>query len=446
MIHMETNAQALYLIDRLNKAGFEAYLVGGCVRSWLLGNEPNDWDIATSATPQQVHDHLSDIQLIDTGIQHGTVSALVEDSRFEITTFRCEGPYLDARRPSSVLFVHSITEDLARRDFTINAMAYHPQHGLVDPFGGRQDLDQKLLRAVGEPAVRIKEDALRIMRALRFASTLGLSIVPDLAQALHKHRESLGLIAAERIRDELMNMLVGENILAVLLEYPDVLAVPIPEIEPGIGFDQHTPYHCYGVWEHTAYAIAASVPDPLVRLTLLFHDVGKPAQFVMDEDGAGHFYGHDSLSAELATTRLRALRFDADTVKAVYSLIKWHGVKLRAENIPRWLNRLGIEGLRNLIEVKRGDILAHSELHRQERLIGLDEAQQALEEYLTKEPCFTRASLAVNGNDLMELGVQAGPRLGALLNILLDDVLDNKIENERAVLLSTAREFIDTQG
>ncbi|MCL1890919.1 MAG: HD domain-containing protein [Coriobacteriia bacterium] len=441
-IGIQIDAQAAHLLQQLNEAGFEAYLVGGCVRDALRGQTPKDWDIATSATPKELHGALSGLQLIDTGIQHGTVTAVLEGSHYEITTFRTEGAYFDARHPSSVSFVRSLEEDLARRDFTINALAYHPQQGLIDPFGGARDLEQGILRAVGSPAKRLEEDALRIMRALRFAATLNLVIEPELADALHEHRHALQNIAVERINVELTKMLVGENVLSVLLEYPDVLAVFIPELEPCIGLDQRSKYHCYDVWEHTAHAIALSEPEELVRLTLLFHDVGKPVQFTIDEQGAGHFYGHDKVGSQLTHTRLKRLRFDNETVEMVTNLVKRHGAEVSVKTIPRWLNRLGVEGLRVMIKVKRGDILAHSEVNKQGRFDALAEFEQALEEYLAAEPCFTRACLAVAGSDLIELGFAEGRALGQALDTLLDLVLEGKLENSQAALLKAAKELL----
>ena len=439
---MDIDPHAIGIIQRLNESGYEACLVGGCVRDVLRGEIPEDWDIATAATPDQVHEALSDHTIIDVGIKHGTVAAYLDGRAFEITTYRQEGVYLDSRRPSEVIFVKTIEEDLARRDFTINAIAYHPSRGLIDPFGGAGDIRDHVLKAVGKPEERLTEDALRIMRALRFSAVLGFTIDTSLSQALHTTRNSLAHIAAERIRDELTKLLIGRHVLSVLLEYPDVLSVPIPEIEPCVGFEQHSVYHCFDVWTHTANAVACVKQDVLTRLALLFHDLGKPSTFSMDKNGAGHFYGHDKAGVAIAYDRLRALRFDNKTVELVTKLVNWHCPRLRMGDIPRWLNRLGEEGLRALIEVKRGDILAHSEINKQERHDRMAEFEAALDEYMAAQPCFTRTELTVNGHDLMELGFTQGPQLGYLLETLLEQVMDGVLDNKREILLDAARKYL----
>jgi tRNA nucleotidyltransferase (CCA-adding enzyme) len=439
---MNIEPSATYLINRLQDAGYEAYLVGGCVRDALLGQSPKDWDIATSATPAQVHKVLADTRIVDLGIQHGTVAAILSNQMFEITTFRSEGSYLDGRHPSEVSFVSCIEDDLARRDFTINALAYSLQKGLIDPFGGQKDLEQRLLKSVGQPQQRLSEDALRIMRALRFAATLDFSIDSELSAALHDTRRALEGIAAERIRDELMKMLVGTNVLSVLLEYPHVLAVFIPEIEPCIGFEQHSMYHCFDVWTHIAHAVSFAQPNPLVRLALLLHDLGKPAAFVLDEEGIGHFRGHDAVGAEIAAERLRALRFDNKTIKLVTALVQWHCAKFDLETIPRWLNRLGPECFSALIQVKRGDILAHSSINRQYRIEKMTRIETALNDYLATKPCIGIADLNIKGDDLLALGFEEGATLGATLHTLLEQVLDGKLVNERAALLERAMQLL----
>ena len=442
ILTMNIDAHAAYLLERLEMKGFEAYLVGGCVRDLCRGQKPSDWDIATVATPRQVYEALSDIQVIGTGIKHGTLTAIIEKNAYEITTYRSEGAYLDFRRPSEVSFVTKIEDDLARRDFTINALAYHPKRGLVDPFGGRSDLEGGILRTVGKAKARFAEDALRIMRALRFASTFNLSIETKTVQALRAQRRSLEFIASERIRDELMKLLPGSNVLGVLLEFPDILAVPIPEIEPCIGFAQRSVYHCYDVWEHTAHAVARAKPETLVRLACLFHDLGKPSAFSMDDKGAGHFRGHGAKGAAIARERLGALRFDNKTIEMVSRIITWHSATLQVGRLRRWLDRLGVDGMLTFIEVMRADILAHSEAHTQERLDNLNEMQNALEDFLKHEPDFTRTSLVIDGSDIMALGVEQGPRVGILIRELLDGVLDGRLENERVTLLAEARALL----
>jgi tRNA nucleotidyltransferase (CCA-adding enzyme) len=313
---------------------------------------------------------------------------------------------------------------------------------LIDPYDGQADLAARLLRAVGQPELRLAEDALRIMRALRFSSTLGFSIETELAHALHEQKQSLMQVSAERVQHELMRLLAGDNVLQVLLEYPDVLAVWIPEIAAAVGFDQKSPWHRYDVWLHTAYALAsASAEDPLIRLTLLFHDLGKPGTFSLDAEGRGHFYGHAELGEQIARDRLTALRFDARTVKLVAELIKYHLSALKPESVRRWLGKLGEEQLRRLIEVKRGDMSSHSEVVVDDRLTKLASVEQTLDELIASDACFKLCDLAIDGDDLIALGMTPGPALGRMLDRLFDAVMDEELPNERASLLALAREW-----
>jgi tRNA nucleotidyltransferase (CCA-adding enzyme) len=429
-------------LDRLNNAGFDAFVVGGCVRDALRGVAPHDWDLATSALPSQVKELFAGMRVLDTGIRHGTLTVLLPEGPFEVTTFRSEGPYLDSRRPASVGFVASVEEDLARRDFTVNALAFSPRTGLVDPFGGRHDLGARLLRSVGDPAERLREDALRIMRALRLASVLGFSLDARLAEALHANRALLARIAPERVGAELLRMLPGAQVLPVLLAYPDVLAVPVPEVAPAVGHGQRSVYHRYDIWEHTAHAVAAAVPDALVRLALLMHDLGKPETFTVDADGHGHFYGHDKRGEEIVRARLKALRFGNDVADTVAELVRDHQRHLAPENMLRWLNRLGEERLRLLIEVKRGDIAAHADDVAAQGLADLRLSEKALDAALAQQACFSLRDLAVCGHDLMALGIPQGPLLGDTLARLLDAVIDGELPNTRESLLAAAKALL----
>jgi tRNA nucleotidyltransferase (CCA-adding enzyme) len=428
----------------LEDKGFAAYVVGGCVRDALMGKPPHDWDIATSALPAEVagafEGATGGARVLPTGIRHGTLTILLPEGHVEVTSFRSDGDYLDARHPEDVRFVLSVEDDLSRRDFTMNALAFNPRVGLIDPFGGRDDIEARLIRAVGEADERLREDALRIMRALRFSATLGFAIEGRLAAALHRNRALLSRLAPERVAGELLRMLVGGDVLSVLLGYPDVLAAVVPEIEAAIGHEQRTPYHKYDVWEHTARAVAAAKPDPLVRLALLLHDLGKPASFTVDADGRGHFRGHDVRGELLARRRLRALRLDNDTQKRVAQLVGHHQKALRPQDMLRWLNRLGERQLRLLIEVKRGDIAAHAD--DVARLGGerMDACESRLDELLSERACFSLRDLAVNGDDLKTIGLEEGRALGEVLAALLDAVIDGDLENERDQLLAAARE------
>jgi tRNA nucleotidyltransferase (CCA-adding enzyme) len=440
-MQIEMPQQVAAMMAALEAGGFEACIVGGCVRDQLLGAPIHDWDLASSAPPQAARALLvaRGARVIDTGLRHGTLTAFLDNLAVEVTTYRTEGPYLDARRPSEVSFSTSLVDDLARRDFTMNALAFHPARGLVDPFGGQADIQAKLIRTVGDVEQRLGEDALRVLRALRFASVLGFAFAPGLAEALHRAAPRLAQLAPERLQPELMQLLKGDGVCEVLLGFPDVLAVLIPEIAPTIGFEQHTPYHCYDVWEHTARAVCASAPEPLVRLTLLMHDLAKPQTFSLDARGRGHFYGHNIEGAKLARERLGALRFDRETIETVAELIRWHQENIRPENLLRWLSRLGEQRLRLLLLVKLGDMAAHASEHLEERMARIEATRQAFEELLASEPCFRRVDLAVDGSDLIEVGFVPGKQLGLALDALLDAVIEGRLPNERAELLTYAQ-------
>jgi tRNA nucleotidyltransferase (CCA-adding enzyme) len=439
---MKIEENAGKVIKRLEAAGHAAYLVGGCVRDFLLGQEPQDWDVATSATPEEVLVCFADGRVLETGLKHGTVTVLLGDMPVEVTTFREDGHYLDNRRPERVTFVEDLKKDLARRDFTINAMACHPDKGLTDCFGGEADLRARRIRTVGNPDRRLKEDGLRILRALRFAATLDFEIDQQLSAAIHRNKDLLAKISAERIASELMKMLPGKRISDILTAYPDVFSVFIPEISPAVGFDQKNPHHGHDVWGHTALSIEKSVPDSLTRLTLLFHDLGKPKAFFLDKKGIGHFYGHEGYSAEIANSRLRAMKFDKDTVEKVTELIRWHDAIIEESRILRWLNRLGEAQLRRLFEIKIGDAAAHTEGWQSRRFAEIATLREALDRVLTEGRCFSLRDLAINGDDLIAIGLPEGGRIGETLDRLLKDVMEDRLPNERDALLKAAHNHI----
>ena len=343
-------AQVSAILERLEQAGFAAYAVGGCVRDTLLGRVPQDWDVATSARPEQTAALFAG-RSIPTGLQHGTVTVRQEGLSVEVTTFRADGPYSDHRRPDAVYFSDSLAEDLCRRDLTVNAMAMDRRGVLTDLHGGREDLRRGLLRCVGEPDRRFDEDALRIMRTLRFASVLGFTVEERTAAALHRRAPLLGSIAAERLLSEMDRLLCGRYVLPVLLAYPDVLGVFLPELLPCVGFDQRNRHHLYDVWGHTSRAVAAVPPEPVLRWTMLLHDVGKPPCFTVDDRGVGHFYGHPKVSAELAETACRRLRMDKRTAHQVVTLVQWHDRDIpRTEKaIARAVHQLGEGTFRQLL-------------------------------------------------------------------------------------------------
>ena len=426
------------ILERLERAGYEAWCVGGAVRDALLGLEPGDWDVASSAPPEAVLELFAP-DALPTGLQHGTVT--VGGGRgVEVTTFRRDGEYLDNRHPDHVEFTRSLTEDLSRRDFTVNAIAVNLRGELADPFGGRTDLERHILRAVGQPEKRFREDALRILRGLRFAARLGFSIEPGTAAAIRRCAPLLENIAPERIRTELTGMLCGEHVLEVLLAYPEVLGVVLPEILPCVGFDQHSVYHCYDVWEHTAHAVAAVKPQPVLRYAMLLHDIGKPETFSLDEEGRGHFYGHWRRSVPLARAALERLRVDNRSKETILTLVERHDCELTLSerSVRRNLARYGEETLRLLLEVKRADNLAQAEAYRDRQAL-IRQWEDLLELVRAQGACFSLKQLEVKGGDLTALGLH-GPAVGRALNELLELVIDEKLPNERGMLLEYVKE------
>ena len=426
------------ILNRLEGAGYEAWCVGGAVRDALLGLEPGDWDVTTSAPPEAVL-ALFAPDALPTGLQHGTVT--VGGGRgVEVTTFRRDGEYLDNRHPDHVEFTRSLTEDLSRRDFTVNAIAADLRGELADPFRGREDLERRVLRAVGQPEKRFQEDALRILRGLRFSARLGFTIEPGTAAAIRRCAPLLENIAPERIQTELTGMLCGEHVLEVLLGYPEVLGVFLPEILPCVGFDQHSVYHCYDVWEHTARAVAAVKPLPVLRYAMLLHDIGKPETFSLDEEGRGHFYGHWRRSVPLAQAALERLRMDNRSRQTILTLVERHDCELplSERSVRRNLARYGEETLRLLLEVKRADNLAQAEAYRDRQTL-IRQWEDLLELVLAEGACFSLRQLAVKGNDLTALGIR-GPAVGRALEELLELVIDEKLPNERGMLLEYVKE------
>ncbi len=436
------------LLGLLQSNGFDAHIVGGCVRDSLMGIIPHDYDICTSATPGQMKQCFDGLRVIETGILHGTLPVIIDDEPFEVTTYRIDGRYLDRRRPKDVEFVRSLRDDLARRDFTVNAMAYNEKDGLVDLFGGAEDLKLKQLRCVGDPDMRFSEDALRIIRALRFASVLGFEVAPPTAESIHKNKALLKDIAAERIRAEFDRLLCGQGVKSVLLKYADVIEVFIPEIVPLIGFAQHNPYHSLDVWEHTVAGIAYSPNDPVIRLAMLLHDIAKPACFTRDKNGVGHFYGHPGRGAELAETILKRLRYDSRTVNTVKTLVLYHDIGLTASqrNVKKLMNKLGADTLKLLLNVKMSDYRAQSPEYLQERANLLSEVRLMINKVLEEEQCFSLKGLKVSGSDLIRAGIPECTQIGGILHFLLDGVIEGRLQNEKdALMKAAAAYFMETQ-
>lgn len=434
------------ILNRLTAAGFQAYAVGGCVRDSLLGTVPGDWDICTSALPEETEACFSDLRVVETGLKHGTVTVIFQGVPYEITTFRSDGNYLDHRRPQQVNFVRTLKEDLLRRDFTINAMAVGLDEEIQDPFGGRQDLTDGIIRCVGDPDTRFTEDALRILRGLRFASRLGFSIAPETAAAMERNKNLLSYVSGERIYKELTGILIGTYAQSVLEQYGGVLAAVLPEIQPSMGFLQRNPFHNRDVWQHTLEALGKSRPDPIVRWALLLHDLGKPDCFTLDDRGIGHFYGHPQRSMELAEQILDRFHGDKKTRDTICLLVRDHDREAPAtiKNARRWIARYGRDNVRLLLEVKRCDCLAHVDTPKtRARYNNLMEMTRLIRECLETEQCFSVRDLPVKGGDVMALGVPAGPQVGRILEGLLDDVLDGACPPEREALLERLKQLIN---
>ena len=434
------------ILNRLTAAGFQAYAVGGCVRDSLLGTVPGDWDICTSALPEETEACFSDLRVVETGLKHGTVTVIFQGVPYEITTFRSDGNYLDHRRPQQVNFVRTLKEDLLRRDFTINAMAVGLDEEIQDPFGGRQDLTDGIIRCVGDPDTRFTEDALRILRGLRFASRLGFSIAPETAAAMERNKNLLSYVSGERIYKELTGILIGTYAQSVLEQYGGVLAAVLPEIQPSMGFLQRNPFHNRDVWQHTLEALGKSRPDPIVRWALLLHDLGKPDCFTLDDRGIGHFYGHPQRSMELAEQILDRFHGDKKTRDTICLLVRDHDREAPAtiKNARRWIARYGRDNVRLLLEVKRCDCLAHVDTPKtRARYNNLMEMTRLIRECLETERCFSVRDLPVKGGDVMALGVPAGPQVGRILEGLLDDVLDGACPPEREALLERLKQLIN---
>lgn len=438
---------ALTVVERLERYGYEAYVVGGCVRDSLLGRSPKDWDVCTNALPEEVLRVFRRFHVIKTGLQHGTVTVMVDHQPVEVTTFRIDGNYTDNRHPDSVNFVSRVEEDLARRDFTINAMAYNPTRGLVDAFDGQADLRARIIRCVGEPDARFNEDGLRILRALRFAARYNFGIETETAFSIHRNRHLLENVSVERIFSELKGILLGEGVLGMMQAFPDVFTVIIPELAPGIGFEQHNPHHCYDVWTHTAHAVQAAPADEAVRLALLLHDIAKPATFTRGADGKGHFYGHGTRGAELARSIMLHLKSDNATLQTVVTLVREHDNTLptTAPGMRRLIGRLGVELLQQLLAVKQADMDAQSTHERPQKQATLRNARLLLEDVLEEPPAFSVGDLALTGRDLMAMGLQPGPAIGQTLKTLLTEVQDETLSNTREALTRRAANLISQQ-
>ena len=430
-------------INLLQSAGFEAYAVGGCGRDSLLGKTPNDWDITTSAKPENMKSVFADFHCIDTGIKHGTVTVVIDGEPLEITTFRLDGEYEDNRHPKSVTFTSNLGADLGRRDFTVNAMAYSKMTGTVDLFGGQNDLKNKIIRCVGDPDRRFNEDALRILRALRFASALDFEIEEKTAQSLLKNCALLGNISEERIAKELLKLVCGKGAKRILTGFAPVLFEILPELQPMYKNSHDNPHHCYDIYEHTLIAVESIDPEPTLRFAMLLHDCGKPAVKKFDENGVAHFYGHQRISAEISAQILARLKVSNKFRDEILFLVSNHDrweLYENTEKMPRYLSKFGLDGVLKLLKVMRADVLAQSPEYRY-RLDQIADAEEIAKNLAAQKPCLSLSELQINGRTLMDIGIPQGRKLGAVLAQLLDEVIDGVTKNTQEALTTRAREI-----
>ena len=435
----------LWILKKLNEAGHEAYVVGGCIRDSLLGREPHDWDITTGAEPQEVKQIFR--RTIDTGLQHGTVTVLNHGVGYEVTTYRADGDYSDHRRPDQVSFTRSLEEDLKRRDFTVNAMAFSPKDGLVDLFGGVNDLrEEKVIRAVGDPDARFNEDALRILRAGRFSAQLGFTIESNTRDAITRHVKDLKYVSAERIEAELTKLICSPHPEMMDEMYRlGVTAEILPEFDRMMETAQNTPHHYTDVGHHTIAVMQNISPGKVMRYAALLHDVAKPICKTTDENGVDHFKGHPAAGAPIAEEILRRLKMDNRTIEDVVRLVYWHDFGINGEmtqsTFRKGMSKMGIGHFPEYLEIRRADMAGQSNFRREEKQATVDHLVRLYEEQMEKKSALTVKDLAVKGKDLMDAGIPAGPQMGEILKALLEDVLETPEHNEKVYLLEKASEL-----
>ena len=461
---------AKYIIEMFAKYGHQAYLVGGCVRDIILGRTPHDWDICTDATPERmellvhcmnIHEENTEeyfqeygimyikkcIKTIPTGLKHGTLTIMVDNEAYEVTTFRCDGEYSDGRRPDNVSFTKNLIDDLQRRDFTINAIAYSMREGFIDPFNGMNDIKNKIIRCVGNPYERFNEDGLRIMRAVRFSAQLGFKIENLTKTAMNELVDNLDNVSNERVNSELYKIM-SSCYSYLIVTNKEILCKIIPEFQECINYNQNNPYHIYTLHKHTAIALIEEESDPIINLSILFHDIGKPRCCTIGEDGYSHFKGHGSVSADMTIDIMKRLKFDNDTIYKVSELVFYHDTTFTVErkSIKRWLNKLGEEQFRRLLRIRVADIKAQNGVFEKERIQKITDIQTLLDDVLQEKECFTLKELAINGKDLIQCGVPEGKKIGIILNTLLTMVIDGEINNDRNSLLQMTHLLLQNRG
>lgn len=426
-------------LELLHNSGYEAYVVGGSVRDMLMGTKAHDFDITTSATPSQMKKVFDGYYTVDTGIKHGTITFVYEKEPIEITTYRIDGDYKDSRHPERVEFTTNLSNDLSRRDFTINALVYNDSEGIIDLFGGQNDIKNKTIKAIGDPKKRFEEDALRILRGVRFASQLGFEIEENTKNAMKECAHLLHNISCERINIELSKFLLGKNVKKALLENYEIIGEIIPQIKEMHGFEQNNKYHIYDVLTHTAIAIENIEPILHLRLSMLLHDSGKPKTYSIDENGQGHFYGHARVSTEIAEAFLNKYRYDNQTKEKVITLVKIHDTPIELDRvfIKKRMNRIGKDLFFDLLKVKRADNLAQNpEFFWLDKLDKFD----TIAKEIIEEDCFTLSSLDIRGSDLIAIGFK-GKEIGNTLNLLLNEVIEEKLPNKKEALIERAKKL-----
>lgn len=437
-------------ISMLIGAGFEAGVVGGCTRDAIMNKTPNDWDICTSATPSEIESVFKDFKKLDVGLKHGTITVIINKEQIEITTYRIDGEYSDGRRPDDVYFTRNLIEDLSRRDYTINAIFFNELTGIIDPFNGVSDIENQVIRCVGNADKRLQEDALRILRGIRFACKLSFQIEESTKAAMFKNKELLKNVSEERISEEFIKMFQGENTVKVFHEFKEIIACIIPETEAMMGFKQNNPYHVHDVWKHTLIAMD-NVDGLILKLTMFFHDIGKPACYTVDENGIGHFYGHQDVSAMISSQIFKrmkltsAQRISGKDLNDILELIKYHDILVEPtkKSIRKMLWRLNGNAFQfqRLLLVKRADALAQSPGKLQSRLKELDDIEDVFNQVIKENSCTTLKDLSIDGNDLISLGIPKGKKIGEILNKLLQEVINENLQNEKEVLLKAAEKI-----
>lgn len=431
-------------IEILRQNGHSAHVVGGAVRDAIMGIEANDWDIATSALPEETASAFRDFRVIETGIKHGTITVIIDSASLEITTYRIESTYSDNRHPDSVQFTDLIEDDLSRRDFTVNAIAYSPHSGITDPYGGCKDIEKKIIRCVGEPDKRFGEDALRILRALRFSSVLGFEIESKTAESIRKNYRLLANISVERIFVELSKLLCGKDAKRILLDYSEVIFFILPELEPMKGCTQNHERHIFDVWEHTVEAVSQIKSEPHLRLAMLFHDSGKPHVKTTDQNGTDHFYSHAKKSREIAEKALTRLKVSNKLRNTIGNRVEYHDFlpdKISKKTYKKYIGKLGLDTVTELFDVRKADISAQNPKFLQEGLDANESGLKILNEIQNENSCLKISDLAINGKDLEKSGIPPSPEMGKILNILFDEVLEDKTKNTKNALLARALEI-----